>query len=231
MKSSQMIKLTLAALALATASSLMAQPFYLRGSFNGWDTSTPMNDEGGGLYSATISGTPGERFIFKVANADWSVGFPGSDVRSLYDAGGSATVYYRAGAAGDGWSPAADRVGYADPGQFGWEVIGSFNGWSAPILSLANQGAGLYTGQYLIADAGSYNFKFREAGSWDISIGADFGNSAGDAGLTTLAANQLVEFQLDLPNGKWSATVVPEPTVLGLVAGSAFLVLLRRRKA
>jgi hypothetical protein len=226
-----MFKAALTALALVTGSSLIAQPFYLRGSFNSWDTSTPMTDHGGGLYSATISGAPGDRFNFKVANNDWSLQFPGSDARSLYDAGGFATIYYRAGAAGDGWGPAADRVGYADPGQFGWEVIGSFNGWSTPILSLANQGGGLYSGQYLVADAGSYNFKFREAGSWDISIGNDFGNSASDIGITTAAANELVEFQLDLPNGRWSVAVVPEPTVLGLVAGSAFLFLLRRRNA
>ena len=91
-----------------SAGNLDAQ-LYLRGTFNGWDTSTPMTDLGGGLYSATIAGTPNTRFNFKVANADWSLGYPGSDVRSVFDAAGSATVYYRAGAAGDGWTASSRR--------------------------------------------------------------------------------------------------------------------------
>jgi hypothetical protein len=213
------------------AGNLPAQPFYLRGSFNSWDTSAPMTDLGGGVYSATISGTPGARFNFKVATADWSASWPGSDSRSLFDAAGSATVYYRAGAFADGWNPAADRVGYADPQQFGWEVIGSFNGWSAPFGSLTAMGGGLYAGNLLVTSAGTYDFKFREAGSWDIAIGSDFGNSSGNATVTTTDANQLVAFQLDLPNGRWSATVVPEPAALAFVGigFSALISRIRRR--
>ncbi len=211
---------------LLGAGNLNAQ-LYLRGTFNGWDTSTPMTDLGGGLYSATIAGTPGDRFNFKVATADWSASWPGSDTRSAFDSLGAATVYYRAGAAGDGWGPAADRVGYSDPQQFGWDVIGSFNGWSAPSLTLTAMGGGLYAGSLLVPTAGNYEFKFREAGSWDISIGNDFGNSSGNAGVTTTDVNQYVNFQLDLPNGRWSAVVVPEPTSLAFL-GLGSLVLLQR---
>ena len=228
MKRDHWIARGLLAVSLLAGANLTAQQLYLRGSFNGWDTSTPMVSQGGGLYSATISGTPGTRFDFKVANADWSSAWPGGDARTLYNSTGSATIYYRAGSIADGWNPAADRIGYADPAQFGWDVMGSFNAWASPVTSLTPVGGGVYSANYLVPTAGTYTFKFREAGSWDISIGADFGNSAGNAWVSTLNANDVVRFQLDLPNGRWSAAVIPEPTTFSLLAGSAVLLLVRR---
>jgi hypothetical protein len=228
MRNSHRITRAILVATLLAATSLIAQPYYVRGSFNSWDTSTPMTDNGGGVYSATFTGAPGTRFDFKVATADWSSGWPGDNTRTLFDASGSATVNFRLGAFADGWSPATDRVGYVDPGQFGWEVMGSFNSWASPVASLAPMGGGLYSGTYLVPTANTYSFKFREAGSWDISIGFDFRNPGGDSSLTTTAPNQLVSFQLDLPNGRWSAAVVPEPATLSLFAGGAFLLLCRR---
>jgi hypothetical protein len=96
---------------------------------------------------------------------------------------------------------------------------------------MSNLGGGLYSVDYTIAAAGTHDFKFRKSGDWDVSIGSDFGNSAGNAQVLTTAANQTVTFQLDLPNGRW-ITVVPEPSTLGLavLGGLAALgVVLRRR--
>lgn len=167
---------------LATAglfvSSAHAQ-YFLRGDFNGWGM-TPLTDNLDGTFSATVTGgTPGANLDFKIANADWTSGFPGSNARSVYDANGSFTVNFIPNPAADGWSPSGTaRVGYKDPGMFGWEIMGSFNGWSAPVLSLTPAGNGVYTGTLEIADPGTYYFKFREAGNWNIAIGGDFGNSA-----------------------------------------------------
>jgi hypothetical protein len=229
MKRNHWIALGLLVVSLVAGTNLTAQQLYVRGSFNGWDTSTPMTDQGGGLLAATITGTAGTRFDFKVANADWSSGWPGDNCRTLFNSSGSATIYYRAGSFSDGWNPTANRVGYADPAQFGWEVMGSFNGWGSPVTSLTPVGVGVYSANYLVPTAGSYSFKFREANSWDVSIGLDFRNNGGDCGVITTADNQLVNFQLDLPNGRWSAAVVPEPSSLSLLAGGALLLLIRRR--
>jgi hypothetical protein len=230
MKRANWFSCTLSLAALLMASSLEAQTYYLRGDFNGWGTSDPMIANGDGSYSATVTGTAGTRFQFKIALADWSSSWPGSNARSIFDASGSFTANFRPGAVADGWNPGSDRVGYKDPSQFGWEIMGSWNGWSSPVLSLTSMGNGLYSGDYLVASPGSYDFKFREAGSWDISVGGDFGNSAGNANVTTLSPNELVRFQLDLPNGRWSAAVVPEPTSLSLLAGGMILLALRAKR-
>jgi hypothetical protein len=119
--------------------------------------------------------------------------------------------------------------------QVNWEIMGGFNGWTDGVDTAARQmtniGPGLYSVDYTIATANSYDFKFRESNSWDVSIGGDFGNSAGNANVVTTQNNQVVRFLLDLPNGRWTTIAIPEPTtmvVAGLgIAAAAFA---RRRR-
>ena len=209
--------------------------YYVRGDYNGWDLSTPMNDDGDGTYSALVTGlTPGYRFEFKVAVEDWSSSWPGSNAKTIVDPSGEVTFHFTPGAVSDGWNPSENRVGYDDPGQFGWEIMGAFNGWDAGIDTVARQmvdeGGGMYSVMYNIAAAGSYEYKFRESGSWDISIGGDFGNSAGNNTIVTASDNTLVLFELDLPNGRWNATIVPEPATMTLFGLGFLLTSIRRRK-
>lgn len=220
--------LVLVAAGLLTANA-MAQ-YNARGSFNGWGE-TPMNDDMDGSWSVTIGGlNPGERHLFKVAQNDWASSWPGSDAKSAVDANGEMTIHFFPGAISDGWNPGADRVGYDDHGQFGWEITGAFNNWDDNIdpaeRQMTDMGNGLYSVDYTIANPGTYDFKFRESGSWDISIGGDFGNSAGNAQATTTLPNETLTFQLDLPNGRWR--VVPEPATLALLGLGAFALIRRR---
>jgi hypothetical protein len=113
----------------------------------------------------------------------------------------------------DGWLPVANRVGYADPGNVSWELAGDFNGWSGGAgWQLNSIGSGVYSNSFVIPAAGTYNCKIRLVGSWDISMGSDFGNSAGNIAITTTNSPQTVPVQLDLPNGRYVVgNPVPPP--------------------
>jgi hypothetical protein len=193
--------------------------WYARGDFNGWDLSTPMVDQGGGYYTATITGlTAGNPYEYKIANEDWSSYAPGSNGKVPADGSGEINLHFWENSSwADGWEPSTQmRVGYDDPGQFGWGVIGAFDGWTGDTVVLADQGGGLYAGQVAL-NAGTYEWKFREEGSWDYSIGDNFGNSAANNSLTVANNGDVWAFELDLPNGRWRAYQVPEPSTLALV--------------
>lgn len=222
--------LVLSVLALTAASAWAAGPYYMRGDFNGWNADNVMTDMGGGHWQGTITGlNDGQAYEYKLANADWSENWPGSNGKIQGNAAGQATFHLWLDSGADGWNPAGPRAGYDDLG-WGWEIMGAFNGWSDPVASLTNMGGGLYSGNYTVATPGAYEFKFRKAGDWGISIGGDFGNSAGNASVTTTLPDQVVQFQLDLPNGRWQTNLVPEPATLTLLVGG-LVALMRRRRA
>jgi hypothetical protein len=212
-------------------SAASAAPFFLRGEFNDWgnDGDIAMTEISPAVWSATVTGqTSNGMYHYKVAEEDWSASWPGSNGRVQFDNTGSATFYfYDQGNHGDGWQPDGfARVGYDDTGH-GWDIMGSFNGWAAPVVVLTNMGGGFFEGQAIVENPGNYEFKFRKEGDWEISIGNDFGNAAGDIQYSTTTSNETVIFRLDLPNGRWQ--VIPEPASLGLV-GLMGLGLLRRRR-
>ena len=203
--------------------------WYARGDYNGWDTSAQLADQGGGHFMGTISGlTPGDRFNYKIAREDWSASAPGSNGRVVADANGEINYHFRESTSwGDGWEPsAAMRVGYDDPGQFGWELIGDMNGWAG--ADMADQGGGLYSIQVPLT-TGNYSWKFRENDSWDISIGDDFGNAAAN-NETVVASDGDWLFELDLPNGRWRASAIPEPSTCFLALGGLLALAAARRR-
>ena len=222
--------LSVAVAVVATAATAtIAQPYYARGDFNGWGLGNPLTDMGGGLWQGTASGlNPGDMPEYKIADESWSVSWPGSNGRVAVDAAGEINFNLMLGTFNDGWFPAENRVGYADPGQHGWDIMGSFNGWSSPVVLLTDMGNGLYSGQAVIAAAGNYEFKFRKEGDWSITIGDNFGNAAGNIGITTNNANDIVTFELDLPNGRWRVTAVPAPGALALLSLAGLFAIRRR---
>ena len=218
-------------MALAVAVSLpaaaVADPWFVRGDFNGWSLDDQMTEVAPGHYQATVTGlTDGATYEFKVADEDWTADWPGSNARIRADASGELTVNLWFDADGDGWSPAGTRVGYEDLG-FTWEIMGSFNDWVEPVVTLTHLGDGVHQGQIVVAEPDDYWFKFRNAGDWDVAVGTDFGTAAGDIPYTTTTANETVIFTLDLPGGRFN--VVPEPGSLALL-GLGGLMLLRRRR-
>jgi hypothetical protein len=218
-------------------------------------TQTPLPDQtltslGGDAYSSQFTGlTPGENYDFKVIRSDLSASVPGSPMRVRANANGEIKLNFfdLTGASwSDGWSPAsADRIGYADPGQFGWEIVGSFNTWPGtndPLYALTDQGNGLYAGSFTFATTGAQQFKFRHldpTNAWNLSIGDDFGNAAGNGTFTVNSTSELWHFKLDLPNGRWQvyldgsgavSNAVPEPTSAMLAVVGMLLVAARLRR-
>ena len=64
-------------------------------------------------------------------------------------------------------------------GLYDWEVVGSFNSWPGTgdtNYYMTDLGNGLHEGTFTFPTAGEYQFKFRKQGSWDASVGLDFGN-------------------------------------------------------
>ncbi len=201
---------------LSVATQTAQAQLAIAGAFNGWDNTgvpSPGTDPANPLITTNIitGGTAGNYHEFKFIkdSGSWATSFPNNNVKIKYDAGGSNTVYFYTNTFGDGWLPNANRVGYDDPGNMAFEVVGDFNGWSsvpAGQLGLKPGSNGLYTNIYIIPTAGGHGFKFRTPGTWsEVNFGADFGNGGGDAGFVTTTANEAILFQLDLPNGRWQA--------------------------
>jgi hypothetical protein len=206
---------------------------------------TPLDDQGGGVYSAVLDGlTPGTDYELKAAKSDLSVQVPGSNVKiRANDDGEIAVNFYELVNVGwdDGWQPNNEhRIGYEDHNEFDWELMGDFNGFATPVATLIDQTNGLHIGTYVVPTAGEHQFKFRQQGDWNTSIGNNFGNSASNASFTANADNELWQFELDLPNGKWRAFPVPvdggsggvpEPSaiLLMVLAGLAICGSARRR--
>lgn len=220
-------------LVLGLAGTFALADYVVRGDFNNWGNAPgvdlPMVDMGGGMYSGTATGlTAGQSTEYKCTTPDWSFNAPGSNGKIVANAAGEITFnFYPATSWADGWKPDnVARVGYADPHQFGWEIIGSFDGWAGGYLALSDMGNGLYYGQTAL-NAGDYEFKFRKAGDWAISIGGDFGNSAGNIALNVANTGDIIGFSLDLPNGRWKTEVIPEPASIACLA---LLGLLIRRR-
>ncbi|MBL1216833.1 MAG: hypothetical protein D8M59_04990 [Planctomycetes bacterium] len=223
-----------AAAVAAMATSAMADTYYVRGDFNGWSNNAdPMVQTGPNSYEYLVTGlTPGQAYEFKATVDDWSMSAPGSNAKHVADANGELFVtLFDTDSHGDGWNPEGKwRLGYADGGAFDWEIVGDMNGWGGGSdWHLADYGGGWHW-RIVSLSAGTYQFKFRQQGSWDFNIGDDFGNSAGNNEIF-LAEDSQVEFVLDLVNGRWTAHVIPTPgsaMILG-VAGLCFVPRRRRR--
>lgn len=224
-----MKKLLIVAALATVAVAANAQPFFLRGEFNGYDTSLQMTDLGGGVFEATATGlVVGQKYRFKAANADFSIQTPGAfrDVAARANSAGQIRArFYSNPTPTDGWMPNGPRLGLFDL-DYTYELMGSFNGYSSPI-ALTNVGP--YLEGIVNLNAGTeYFMVFRQVGDWSVTIKTEFADNSPDISFTpTINGDHFA--RLDLANGRYSFEAVPEPATMTVLAGLAGLAALRRR--
>ncbi len=225
------MKRTLVALLAVSlfAAAATAQPYYVRGDFNGWGLDNQMTDDGDDSYSATIdmSGqTAGDSFQFKLASEDWSVNGPPQNAQLRY-VDGSITFHFYPNQTDDGWLPpiawSPHRVGW-DP-TTGFDIMGDMNGWDeGNPLRMVDEGNGLFS--YEMVVDGVKQFKFRATDDWGINIGSTFEWNANNVEYD-FGTGGLYRFELDVPHGRYRVLLVPEPASL---LGLGLLGLLIRRR-
>ena len=216
----------------AMSTAAVAQPYYVRGDFNGWaGIANPLNLVSGDHYSTVVTGlTPGTRYEFKGTNDDWSFNGPNGNVQARADASGEIEVHFYAGPAndgfhGDGWLPENQpRTGFTDANLTGWEIMGDWDGWAAPQATFADVGGGIWEATWA-STGGIHDFKARRTGDWDVSIGGDFGGGGANISYDAGVGGNLT-MRIDTAGGRYQ--IVPAPASLALL-GLGGLATRRRR--
>jgi hypothetical protein len=209
---------------LLAFASYPPQLWFVRGDFNGWDTSDPMYDDGthgdlvagDGVHTALVTISSMGRYEFKVALEDWSASFPTSG-NSWLDAqtdGEIVTFTFDTNIYADGWLPETNVIGVSTESG-AWTAVGDWQGWdnANPATALTHMGDGVYELTTAITSPGTYQYKAVKTGTWD-AIGAD-GRSvnAATATFATIQAGQNVTFQLDANAGRVHVMVEEIPPV------------------
>lgn len=218
--------------AAALCAPAFAQPYYARGTFNGWaGEAWPLADNGGNHYSTTITGlTPGNREEFKGTNIDWSFNGPNDNVQARANGAGEIEIHFWSGpnndgVHGDGWLPENQpRTGFTDSNLTGWELMGDWNGFAAPVATFSDIGGGIWEATYA-STGGVHEFKARRTGDWDVSIGTNFGGGGGNISYD-MGAGGLLTMRIDTAGGRYQ--VIPAPASLALL-GLAGIAGRRRR--
>lgn len=216
--------------------ALAAAPYYIAGDFNAWNSSGNLMTEtspGSGIWQVLLSMSTG-RHEFKVTDGTWSWNVPGSGNSWFYtDASGNVTLTYNANTYADGWTPSSGRIGVnVDPGT--WTAVGDWQGWNNanPATVMTAVGGGIYELSYVIATAGSYQYKAVDTGFWD-AIGSDCrGINAGNLAFATTDPNQTVDFFVNALQGDIRVDVlpIPEPSTFALLGAGLAGWFWRRRR-
>jgi len=213
----QLIKLlAVAGMATALAFVSQAQPYYVAGDFNGWNSTALQMTAGpnpneytaqitGG--SPTIPGTQTNYATFKVVTAGFASAWPSGNMKAQYDSSGNVNVHFWPGSTTDGWIPGANRVGYDDPdNDLGWSLAGSYNSWGTA-TTLNPIGSGVYSNSVMDASApDTMSFKYQSPpNSWaGINFAnPDWANGNGNGSFPTTSPTTPLPVVIDLPNGRF----------------------------
>ncbi len=211
----QFCKAVLAIGVVGLSTFAIAQPFYVRGDFNGYGTTDQLLDDGvppdaaaaDGIYTVDVAGI-GSAGTWKAADASWTVQYPASGTANTHYPAGNVTFYYDTVQSLAYTSPILTRTSYTAVGSFTSEAGGS--DWTpgdtnfnladdgvAPDVSAAD---GIYSIEVMIDTIGTnYEYKIATEGTWnDFQFGADgFHNNASTIFFDTTVVNELVNFYVD----------------------------------
>ena len=216
-----------------TAQMLFAQPWYVRGGFNGWGgTAQQLVDDGtmgdvtagDGIYSRVIIVPTAGRDEWKVTLDDWSVSYPASNswYFTVID-NQEILITYDSNSHGDGWLPDVNIVNANDQPTADFVAVGDHNGWNNAGSELLHDdglngdwlaGDGIYAYHAVIAAAGSYLWKAVIFGSWDAWGSDNRATNADNVAYSTSTANEDVFFYLDLNTGRVFTSSDPLPVEL-----------------
>ncbi|GBD87460.1 hypothetical protein BMS3Abin03_01392 [bacterium BMS3Abin03] len=214
--------------------SIFAQPWYVRGGFNGWaGTADQLVDDGtlgdvtpgDGIYSRLITIPTAGRDEWKVTLDDWSVNYPVSGNSWYYTTINNQEVLftYDSNTYGDGWLPDVNIVNADDQPTNDFVAVGDHNGWNNSGSEIMHDdgldgdwlaGDGIYAYHAIIASPGSYNWKAVIYGTWDAWGSDNRSNNADNVGYTTVSADEDVYFYLDLNTGRLFTSSSPLPVEL-----------------
>lgn len=212
-----MKKFAILAMTLGLGIVAQAQPYYLRGAMNNWDTSAEFMLVDGTTYEAAVTGlNVGDDFEFKMGNADWTLVQPSGfqNLRARVNSAGEIRCrLYDVETPEDGWLPNSRRVGIVNVGTT-YELIGELTGWGFGIPMTMS---GTVESTVASLDGGRTNeFKFRGAGGdWSYNIGNDFGQANNIAVAPASAGAHL--FEVDVLFGKYRITEASTKKVQGTI--------------
>jgi hypothetical protein len=197
-----MLLLLAASFALA-ATTVVAQPYYAPGAYQGWtlpQNAVELKDDGtggdvtaaDGVYSASVVIAAAGVYEWKAATTDWTNAWPGSGNCWFITTGANESVLltFDANAAGDGWAPDqfwphSDKTrgtSYKVVGSLQTE-LGDANDWD-PVggtLVLHDDGLGgdaaaadgIYTYCGNVSTAGTHEWKVAVNADWAQQFGTD----------------------------------------------------------
>ncbi|MBZ0180161.1 MAG: T9SS type A sorting domain-containing protein [Melioribacteraceae bacterium] len=218
------------------------ETWYVRGSFNEWNATEVMNDEGidgdaaaeDGIFSAAISITTPGRYEWKIATDDWSINYPVENSWLVTTESNQNVLFtFNTNSMGDGWLPSQYIINADDqlPPTNTIVAAGYHNSWNnAGSETMYDNGTngdiaagdGIYCYHAVISSPGNYGWKPVISGSWDAWGSNNRSINSANIDYSTSAPNTDVYFYLDLNTGR-TYTAIDDPLPVELVFFSAKL--------
>ncbi|MBL8088593.1 MAG: hypothetical protein JNM85_11060 [Chthonomonas sp.] len=229
----------IAGLATLTVSAF-AQPFYLRGGFDGWQANVLLNETfaGSNIFEGSATGlVPGTDFEFKAAQAGWDgpeAPVFGGNARSRVNQNGTLNVrFYNIDTPNDGWEPNTRRLGILNsnfevsPGTWvpsPYILVGNLvnPNWSRPGVPTVIGGDGVRRASLQMVNNTEVEGKFAGGNvtanpndiDWSYNVGELFACNTNNIKYTPSVAG-LHTWELDLAGGRYRTVQAFSKTISG----------------
>jgi hypothetical protein len=202
------------ALLLVSAVSALASgpgPFFAAGDYcaDGWNAGAGNGlTLSAGVWSGAVpSPNAAGSYQGKVMVAGWSESYPASNQPiNISGPGDIVNWTFDTNVHSDGWLPAQDIVmnDHMIPAGTTFEVIGAApetGGWGSGVAATLT--GSIWSVEIVIANAGTYDVKFRKTGDWGLNVGSDgVGTNSNNFSYTTTVSNQPVLFRFNQATGR-----------------------------